>query len=138
MGIKNWFKPKSKTKTKAKTKKVVADSDSAPKERKPRTKKKAVHNTANDSAQPWVDVIKTHFDPESPGDGYFELDWNDAFIKRLVKAGYHGKSEEEIVEQWFQDICKQVVFENYEEVSSMQGTSFIQKKDIGNGKTEVK
>lgn len=62
------------------------------------------------SSEPWVDVIKVNMeDKNDPSTGYFELDWNSAFVEQLVEAGYSGRSDEEIVEQWFNDLCRGVV-----------------------------
>lgn len=62
------------------------------------------------SSEPWVDVIKVNMeDKNDPSTGYFELDWNTAFVDQLAEAGYSGRTEEEIVEQWFNDLCRGVV-----------------------------
>lgn len=60
--------------------------------------------------KPWVKVIEVHMqDPTDPRSGYFELDWNDAFVQSLYDAGYSGKDGPEVVEQWFNDLCRGVV-----------------------------
>lgn len=92
---------------------------------------------ASRRGEPWVGVLSTEFDPENPSAGYFELDWNPGFIAKLLRAGYAGKSEEDIVNQWFEDLCKNVLADAYEEVAQMQGTTFIQRKRTDDGKTEV-
>ena len=92
---------------------------------------------ATQKNEPWVGVLETHFDPENPSDGYFELDWNPSFIAQLIKAGYTGKKEEDIVNQWFETLCKGVLAETYEEVTQMQGTTFIQRRKTDDGKTEI-
>lgn len=62
------------------------------------------------SSEPWVDVVKISMeDANNPSSGYFELDWNHAFVEQLSEAGYSGRTEEEIVEQWFNDLCRGVV-----------------------------
>jgi hypothetical protein len=82
--------------------------------------------------EPWVGVVDTHFDPENPSAGYFELDWNPIFIAKLLRAGYTGKNEEDIV-----NLCKGVLADTYEEVTQMQGTTFIQRRTTDDGKTEI-
>lgn len=65
---------------------------------------------ATAAGEPWVDVIKTTFeDPKNPGAGYFELDWNEPFVKQLIEAGYSGRTDDEIVDMWFNDLCRGVV-----------------------------
>ena len=50
-----------------------------------------------DSADPWVDIIGW----VDTGDGVrVELDWNQAFVNMLIDAGYVGRSDEMIVQQW--------------------------------------
>lgn len=54
--------------------------------------------------RPWVDVIHSEYKEDHGADGFsFELDWNDAFVKLLRSEGYVGATDEEIVEQWFED-----------------------------------
>lgn len=61
---------------------------------------------ANIDAEPWVKVLNVNFNPDNPSQGYFELDWNDVFVEKLAEAGYVGGNPEEIVDQWFTDLCK--------------------------------
>jgi hypothetical protein len=62
------------------------------------------------SNEPWIDVVRINMeDKNNPSTGYFELDWNTAFVNQLKEAGYSGRTEEEIVEQWFNDLCRGVI-----------------------------
>lgn len=56
--------------------------------------------------EPYVKVVEVNIDPENPGQGYFELDWNQAFVKQLLEAGYSGQDEEEIIDSWFTNLCR--------------------------------
>ena len=56
----------------------------------------------------YVKVLEVNFDKDNPGDGYFELEWNNIFVKQLLEAGYSGDNEEEIVDLWFTTLCKQI------------------------------
>ncbi len=72
-------------------------------------KKKTV--TAKDmhnNPEPWVNVIKAHLDPNNPKQGYFELEWNPAFVTHLIANGYRGPTPEEVVDQWFTELCRNV------------------------------
>ena len=60
------------------------------------------------SDEPWVNVIKAHVDPSNPKQGYFELEWNTAFVLFLRNNGYTGNNPEEIVDKWFTDLCRNV------------------------------
>jgi hypothetical protein len=48
-------------------------------------------------------------DPDNVANGYFELDYNDLFVKMLTEHGIVGKSDEEIVNIWFNRICRTIV-----------------------------
>lgn len=126
-------KPTTKTAktTRKKTTKTAVKTDAI---RVAAEKEKAA---ATRRGEPWVGVLNTEFDPENPSAGFFELDWNPIFIAKLLRAGYSGKNEEDIVNQWFEALCKNALAETYEEITQMQGTTFIQRKNIGDGKTEV-
>lgn len=94
---------------------------------------------ATAAGEPWVNVLGIEVDPDNPGAGAFELDWNDVFVARLIKSGYQGKTDADIVDNWFQDVCRHVVMETYEQEQAdpekRQRTT--NRKDLGNGLTEV-
>lgn len=72
--------------------------------------KKSPKEIATEKGEPWVSVLETKFeDPKQPNRGYFELDWNEYFVKQLIEAGYSGRTDEEIVDMWFNDICYGVI-----------------------------
>lgn len=106
---------------------------------KPRTPKKTEKEIATERGDPWVTIISVEIDKDNIGQGAFELDWNEFFVAKLVRAGYKGKDDEQIVDQWFQDICRNVVLETYEqyEANNPRPVSGVQKKNIGGGRTEV-
>ena len=87
--------------------------------------------------EPWVTVIQTHVNPENPRNGFFELDWNEYFVLMLKSNGYSGITEEEIVDQWFSDLCREVG--NEENIPSMdrRGAGYINRALRDDGKTEV-
>lgn len=57
---------------------------------------------------PYIEVMDIKVNSDNIRNGFFELDWNSAFVLQLVEAGYTGVSEEEIVERWFQDTCRNI------------------------------
>lgn len=61
--------------------------------------------------EPWVNVVKMGVNPVNITQGYFELDWNDEFIIMLQEAGLEGKSDEEIVNTWFNGVCKTILLQ---------------------------
>ena len=106
--------------------------DPAPKQTS--KKKKSAKQLADDKKEPWVSVLQVELDPDNPGNGSFELDWNDFFVAKLVKAGYQGKTDEDIVDNWFQDVCRHVVLETFQQYDA--NNKGPKKKDLGGGKTE--
>jgi len=66
---------------------------------------------ANIKKEPWVNVVKMGVNPVNVTQGYFELDWNEEFIIMLQEAGIEGKSDEEIVNKWFNGVCSTILFQ---------------------------
>ena len=100
-------------------------------------KKKSAKDIATEKGEPYVSVLNVELDPENPGSGAFELDWNDLFIKKLYKAGYRDEKEEDMVDRWFQDVCRNVVMETYEKEMA-DPEQRIARNDLGNGRSEYK
>jgi hypothetical protein len=80
-------------------------------ERKQRKQVLSELEAATQRREPCVRVIKVNFDPAQPGDGYFELEWNVYFVNQLREAGYSGNTEEEIVDLWFTNLCRNIAEE---------------------------
>jgi hypothetical protein len=101
------------------------------KEIKPTTKEEATAKK-----EPWVGVLDTHVNPENVRNGFFELDWNEYFIVQLKQAGYVGDTEESIVDQWFQDLCRNIGEETGVNMDR-RGAGYINVSSLGNGKAEI-
>lgn len=117
-------KPK-KPRANAKTKKPVEDPEKA---------------KATKRGEPWVKILNMELDPNDPGQGAFELDWNDKFVANLIRAGYQGRTDADIVDNWFQTICRNVVLETYQQEQAdpeKRAGSTSNRRDLGNGRTEV-
>ena len=63
--------------------------------------------------EPYINVVRVNFDENRPGDGYFELDWNELFVRKLQEAGYTGQSQEELVDAWFTQLCRGIADQEY-------------------------
>ncbi len=95
---------------------------------------------ATEKGQPWVAILSMDIDPDNLHQGAFELDWNDKFVANLVRAGYQGRPDDQdsdIVDRWFQNVCRHVVMETWEQEMANNPTRVIKQRDIGDGKTEV-
>lgn len=91
---------------------------------------------ATDKGEPYINILEIEMDPNSTGIGSFELDWNHYFIKYLKTNGYTGESDEQIVDKWFQDVCRNVVLETYEQHAA-QNKTYVQKRKIDDNRTEI-
>jgi hypothetical protein len=66
--------------------------------------------TATAKDEPWIDVVEHGYDPDQGINGvYFEFDWNEPWIVLLKSHGYKGDSDQDIVEKWFSDICREQI-----------------------------
>jgi hypothetical protein len=82
--------------------------------------------------EPWVNVIGMGVDPENVTQGFFELDWNDEFVKMLQDAGIQGTSDEDIVNKWFNGVCKTVLLQEGADLDYglQQNTQPIERTDV--------
>ena len=108
----------------------------------PKPKAKAPEKTAKELAtergEPYVAVLSMDVDPENLHQGAFELDWNDKFVANLIRAGYQGKTDNDVVDQWFQNVCRHVVMETWEQEQAIKNSGiYVQSRNIGDGRSEV-
>ena len=126
----DWFKKKQ-------TAEQPAEAESIP-----TAPAKTEKELATEAGEPYVTVLKMDVDPNNLHQGAFELDWNEIFVARLVKAGYMMKpndTDADIVDRWFQNICRHVVMETWEQEQAINKYSnqYVNTRDIGNGRSEV-
>jgi hypothetical protein len=142
----NWFnKKKEETKVETPVEEIPVvlisqGEHSEPKKpRKPRVKKEKP--AANPKVEPRVDILKFEFDPANPRLGSIELDWNTEFVELLSKHGYVGANEEEIVDKWLNDVCQNIVTNEYEganvKPSALSAANIVSRKPLGDGKSEI-
>ena len=87
--------------------------------------------------EPWISVLQTHVAKDNLRNGFFELDWNEYFIIQLREAGYgaEGDPDEEIVDRWFRQLCKDVAGDEGIDMGR-RGSGYINVNNLGNGRTE--
>ena len=134
MGLFDIFRKKSKPDT--------ATKPAVPKVRVLKQEPKTEKEIATAAGEPFVAILKMDIDPNNLHQGSFELDWNEIFVSRLVKAGYMIKATDldvDIVDRWFQTVCRHVVMETWEqEQAIIKGAGqYVNTRDIGDGRTEV-
>jgi len=93
---------------------------------------------------PWIGVISSDYNAGLTSDGFsFELDWNDEFVQMLKREGYRGATEDEIVEQWFEDKATEeymkILSEEADDISETDDYSVpathVTKEKTDDGKT---
>lgn len=129
----DWLKKKSEVKTETKQETPKAKS-----------KAKIPKEIATEAGEPYISILSVELDPDDIGNGSFELDWNDVFVARLVKAGYMQRkddTDDQIVDRWFQSICRNILNENFEQWEANQPVDSrprrVDRNDLGNGRTEI-
>lgn len=96
---------------------------------------------ATEKGEPYINVLSVDIDKKNMSNGSFELDWNDAFIKELRAAGYPGKTDEDVVDLWFRNVCRNILAETYEQdvaqKSVPDNVRYINRVMGTDGRTEV-
>lgn len=106
----------------------------------PKKPKKTEKELATEKGEPWVSVISMDINPENLHEGAFELDWNDKFVANLVRAGYRIRPDDtdaDIVDRWFQNVCRHVVMETYEQSQAINPNRVVKSRNLGDGRSEV-
>ena len=98
------------------------------------TIKKKNKKGSKKSEEPMVKVLNLNVNPENPRNGFFELDWNDEFVNMLQQSGYQGQSEEEIVDRWFQTLCRTI---GNEQGLDVTGSGYVKINRNNDGTTDV-
>lgn len=137
MGILDVLKRKLKVGQTAVSKEnVVQDTKKSAEPAK--SKKKSEKELATERGEPYIAILSMDVDPNDINTGAFEFDWNEKFIANLIRAGYQGKTDADLVDQWFQNVCRNVVLETYEQYEAMNNDSrYMQSRDLGDGRREI-
>jgi hypothetical protein len=101
---------------------------------------KSAKDLATERGDPYVAMLSMEVDPENLHQGSFELDWNEKFVANLVRAGYQMRPDDtdnDIVDRWFQAVCRNVVLETWEQEQAMNPNRVVKTRDIGDGRSEV-
>jgi hypothetical protein len=136
MGIFDLFKRNKKVETTAVSNEKVGE-DIKKSAEPAKSKKKSDKDIATQKGEPYIAILSMDVDPNNINAGSFEFDWNDKFISNLSRAGYQGKTDADLVDQWFQSVCRNVVLETYEQSEAIDNSMrFTQSRDIGDGRRE--
>ena len=137
MGIFDLFKRKEKVEQTAVSNEKVGKE--IKKSAEPaKSKKKSDKDLATEKGDPYIAILSMDVDPADINSGVFEFDWNDKFVANLKRAGYQGRTDADLVDQWFQNVCRNVVLETYEQYEAMNNDSrYMQSRDLGGGRREI-
>jgi len=91
---------------------------------------------ATEKKEPWVAVLETHVNKDNLRNGFFELDWNEYFVLQLRTAGYIGETEEEVVDEWFSELCRNLGTEEGIDMSR-RGAGYVNRALRDDGRSEV-
>lgn len=100
-------------------------------------KKKDPKAYATRKQEPWISILDVKVNKENIRNGFFEMDWNEFFIKELIFNGYGTEAdpEEEVVDRWFRDIVYQML--EQEGLDTSRGAGYINVVPIEKGKSEI-
>lgn len=70
--------------------------------------------TATLKGLPFITVLSMDFNGAKSLEGSFELDWNELFVEDLQAKGYIGGTPDNIVNQWFMEVCRNVALEEFD------------------------
>lgn len=136
--MKNWFK--KLTGLDKEEQRIAKEREQLEKEKEATTNKKlSPKDRATKNNEPYIEIIKVEIDNNNPSYGSFEMDWNEQFVTKLRSMGYPGDSDETVVDLWFQSVCRNILMETYEQEAANRSDNirYINRKDLGDGKTEV-
>ena len=123
---------------KANEERLAAEVAAAEAKEAERVAKLTPKERATERGEPWVDVLETHVNKENIRNGFFELDWNEYFIKELIEAGYGFEEDppEEIVDRWFRDLAANMLASEGLDPSS-RTAGYINVTKLADGKAQV-
>lgn len=114
----------------------IAEKELSEAEEAKRLLKLSPKELATERKEPYIAVLDTHVNKDNLKNGFFELDWNEYFVVQLTEAGYRGASEEEIVDAWFSELCRNVGAETGVDMER-RGSGYVNRALRDDGKTEV-
>jgi len=116
--------------------KIAANAAENDRKEQQRLAKLTPKEIATEKKEPYFEVVGFHTNPENPRFGFWELDWNEYKVVELKALGYYGETDEEVIDQWFTEICRE---SGTAVGASMDRRSmgFIDVKQIGGGRSEI-
>lgn len=89
---------------------------------------------ATDRREPYIEIVTMEVDYNNLNNGSVEFEWNTLWIDQLIRSGYTGKTDADLVDQWYTNVCRNVVMETYEQAQADPSN----RTDLGDGRREYK
>jgi len=143
--MKNWLKKITgiakieEEKAKLEAEKLAAEEEARKAKEAEELAKLTPKERATKRKEPWVAVLDTHVNKDNIRNGFFELDWNEYFIKQLKDSGYglEGDPDEEIVDRWFRDLARSMLSEEGMDPKQFYNAGYINVTKLAGGKAQV-
>lgn len=87
--------------------------------------------------EPWVTVLNMDFGGKNSLEGSFELDWNEHFVTKLKNEGYTGPTPDNIVNQWFMEVCRNVAMEEFDGTGDFAADSEANLETVRRWNSEI-
>ena len=71
----------------------------------------------------YFEILRGEWDPEQGM--IFEFDWNSVFLDNLRENGFRGETDSDLVNSWFDDVCRQVYKQSLGEEDEMETSDVI-------------
>ena len=115
---------------------TIAEANAEAAKEAERLSKLSPKEIATEKKEPWVAVLDTHVNMDNLRNGFLELDWNEYFVVQLKSAGYIGATDEEVVDQWFSELCRNLGGEEGIDMTR-RGAGYVNRALRDDGLTEI-
>lgn len=98
-------------------------------------------NRVHEKELPHIEITGFEINPDNPKEGAFAFEWNQAFILQLRTEGFQGKNDEEVVDNWFASVCKNIVMETYQQEMARiddlpDNPNLVQRRKVDDNRNE--
>jgi len=91
---------------------------------------------ADTKGEPFFEVVNYNYNIDNPNEGNFELEWNNVFVKQCRAWGYPGKTDEEVVDNYFTNVCRNIAMEMFQKEMGDPVNRQISRRELDGNLTE--
>ena len=99
---------------------------------------KSTKDQATENGEPFFEMLKFDYNKDDPTQGEFEFDWNHIFVTKLRALGFQGHTDEQVVDNWFTNLCRGIALENYENEQASPSNRIVERTELDDGRIEYK